>query len=107
MQKGQDVSTSGTKAMTIKVDRLQPEGMNVCMSAGPPSYSHDVTVSGTGEIVFIAGQLARDVDGRCVVIGAMRAHREQTFDNLDRCREATGATWADVAKTNDLCHRFR
>jgi enamine deaminase RidA (YjgF/YER057c/UK114 family) len=25
---------------------------------------------------------------------------EQTFQNLDRCLKAAGATWADVVKTN-------
>lgn len=92
--------------MTIKVDRLQPEGMNVRMSAGQPSYSHVVTVSGTGRLVFIAGQLARDIDGHCVGIGDMRAQMEQTFQNLDRCLKAAGATWADVVKTNTYVTDF-
>ena len=65
--------------MTIKVERLQPEGMNVRKSAGQPSYSHIVTVSGTGKIVFIAGQLARDIDGQCVGIGDMRAQWSRRF----------------------------
>jgi len=30
----------------------------------------------------------------------MRAQMEQTFQNLDRCLKAAGATWADVVKTN-------
>jgi hypothetical protein len=37
--------------MTMKIERFQPEGMNVRMSGGQPSYSHVVTVSGTGKIV--------------------------------------------------------
>jgi enamine deaminase RidA (YjgF/YER057c/UK114 family) len=40
--------------------------------------------------------LARDVDGNCVGKGDMRAQMEQTFQNLDRCLKAAGATWADV-----------
>jgi enamine deaminase RidA (YjgF/YER057c/UK114 family) len=72
--------------MAIKVEKFQPEGMNVRMAAGKPSYSHVVTVSGTGKLVFIAGQLARDVDGNCVGKGDMRAQMEQTFQNLDKCR---------------------
>ena len=52
--------------MTLKIERFQPEGMNVRMSNGQPSYSHVVTVSGAGKIVYIAGQLARDIDGNCV-----------------------------------------
>ena len=93
--------------MAIKVERFQPEGMNVRMSAGQPSYSHVVTVSGTGKIVYIAGQLARDIDGNCVGKGDMRTQMEQTFHNLDRCLKVAGATWADVVKTNTLCYRLR
>ena len=61
--------------MTLKIERLQPEGMNVRMSGGQPSYSHVVTVSGTGKIVYIAGQLARDIDGS----GANSAVRSATL----------------------------
>ena len=86
--------------MAVKIERFQPEGMNIRMSEGQPAYSHVVTVSGTGKIVYIAGQLARDIDGNCVGKGDMRAQMEQTFQNLDRCLKAAGATWADVVKTN-------
>jgi enamine deaminase RidA (YjgF/YER057c/UK114 family) len=86
--------------MTLTVERFQPEGMNIRLSAGLPAYSHAVSISGTGKLVFIAGQLARDIDGNCVGIGDMRAQMEQTFANLTRCLEAAGATWADVVKTN-------
>ena len=92
--------------MTIKVERMQPEGMNVRMSAGQPSYSHVVTVTGPGKLVYIAGQLARDIDGNCVGKGDMRAQMEQTFQNLDRCLKAAGATWADVVKTNTYVTDF-
>ena len=62
----------GKREMALKIERFQPEGMNVRMSAGQPSYSHVVTVSGTGKIVYIAGRLARDIDGNYVGIGDMR-----------------------------------
>jgi 2-iminobutanoate/2-iminopropanoate deaminase len=92
--------------MALKIERFQPEGMNVRMSAGQPSYSHVVTVSGTGKLVYTAGQLARDIDGNCVGKGDMRAQMEQTFQNLDRCLKAAGATWADVVKTNTFVTDF-
>jgi len=63
--------------MVLKIERFQPEGMNVRMSGGKPSYAHVVTVSGSGKIVYTAGQLARDVDGNCVGKGDMRAQMEQ------------------------------
>ena len=59
--------------MVLKIERFQPEGMSVRMSVGKPSYSHVVTVSGSGKIVHTAGQLARDIDGNCVGKGDMRA----------------------------------
>ena len=92
--------------MAIKVERFQPEGMNVRMSAGKPSYSHVVTVSGTGKLVYTAGQLARDAGGKIVGPGDMRAQLEQTFKNLDACLKAAGATWADVVKTNTFVTDF-
>ena len=73
---------------------------------GQPSYSHVVTVSGTGKLVYTAGQLARDIDGNCVGKGDMRAQMEQTFQNLERCLKAAGATWADVVKTNTFVTDF-
>src|ERR1700759_2115737 len=92
--------------MALTVERFQPKGMNVRMSAGKPSYSHVVTVSGTGKLVYTAGQLARDIDGNCVGKGDMRAQMEQTFQNLERCLKAAGATWADVVKTNTFVTDF-
>ena len=92
--------------MVLKIERFQPEGMNGRMSGGQPSYSHVVTVSGADKIVYIAGQLARDIDGNCVGKGDMRAQMEQTFQNLDRCLKAAGATWADVVKTNTFVTDF-
>ena len=49
--------------MALKIERFQPEGMNVRMSGGQPSYSHVVTVSGTGKIVYILDGLARFLPG--------------------------------------------
>jgi enamine deaminase RidA (YjgF/YER057c/UK114 family) len=63
--------------MALKIERFQPEGMNIRMSGGQPSYSHVVSVSGPGKLVYTAGQLARDIDGNCVGKGDMRAQMEQ------------------------------
>src|ERR1700720_2527431 len=75
----QPANRDGRAQMTLKVERFQPEGMNVRISNGQPSYSHVVTVSGAGKIVYTAGQRARDIDGNCVGKGDMRAQMEQTF----------------------------
>ena len=83
-----------------KIERMNPEGMNVRMQQGKPAYSHVATVTGPGRIVYVAGQLARDQAGNIVGPGDMRSQLEQTFKNLDACLKAAGASWADVVKTN-------
>jgi 2-iminobutanoate/2-iminopropanoate deaminase len=85
--------------MAINIERFQPPGMDIRMQAGKPAYSHVVTVTGPGKLIYVAGQLGRDADGN-IVAGGMRAQLEQTFQNLEKCLTAAGATWADVVKTN-------
>ena len=97
---GADEHLLQEKSMAMKIDRIQPAGMNVRMQQGKPAYSHVVTVTGPGKTIYIAGQLARDAEGNIVGPGDMRAQLEQTFKNLDACLKAAGATWADVVKTN-------
>jgi 2-iminobutanoate/2-iminopropanoate deaminase len=86
--------------MAVKVERFQPAGMDIRVQDGKAAYSHVVTVTGPGKLIFVAGQLARDAGGNIVGPGDMRAQLEQTFKNLDSCLKAAGATWADVIKTN-------
>jgi 2-iminobutanoate/2-iminopropanoate deaminase len=97
---GADEHPLWEKSIAMKIDRIQPAGMNVRIQQGKPAYSHVVTVKGPGKTSYIAGQLARDAEGNIVGPGDMRAQLEQTFKNLDACLKAAGATWADVVKTN-------
>ena len=83
-----------------KIERMQPPGMNVRMQQGKAAYSHVVTVTGPAKTVYVAGQLARNLEGNIVGPGDMRAQLEQTFKNLEACLKAAGASWADVVKTN-------
>ena len=73
--------------------------MSGCSRASPPIRMSS-TVTGPGKTIYIAGQLARDLEGNIVGPGDMRAQMEQTFKNLEACLKAAGATWADVVKTN-------
>ena len=92
--------------MPVKIDRVQPAGLNVRMQQGKPAYSHVVTVNGPGKTIYVAGQLARDAEGNIVGPGDMRAQMEQTFKNLDACLTAAGAGWADVVKTNTFVTNY-
>jgi len=92
--------------MPVKIDRVQPAGLNVRMQQGKPAYPHVVTVNGPGKTIYIAGQLARDAEGNIVGPGDMRAQMEQTFKNLDACLKAAGAGWADVVKTNTFVTNY-
>src|SRR5215471_19709592 len=78
------------RGMAMKIDRIQPAGMNVRTQQGKPAYSHVVTVTGPGKTIYIAGQLARNAEGNIVGPGDMRAQLEQTFKNLDACLKAAG-----------------
>jgi 2-iminobutanoate/2-iminopropanoate deaminase len=87
-------------SMAIKREKIQPSGVHVVIRAGQPAYTHVVTVSGTGKMIFVAGQLARNTQGVCVGKGDMRAQIEQVGENIKTCLEAAGATLADIVKTN-------
>ena len=58
--------------MATEREKIQPVGIHVRMMAGQAAYTHVVTVSSTGKMIFVAGQLARDPDGNCVGKGDMR-----------------------------------
>jgi 2-iminobutanoate/2-iminopropanoate deaminase len=93
-------------AMAIKREKIQPQGLHIAMRAGHPAYTHVVTVSGTGKMVFVAGQLARDANGNCVGKGDMRAQIQQVGENIKACLEAAGATLADIVKTNTFVTNY-
>ena len=64
--------------------------MNVRMQQGKPAYSHVVTITGPAKMIYIAGQLARDVDGNIVGPG-VRAAR---CADGDVCRPSLAAAHA-------------
>ena len=92
--------------MAIKREKIQPQGMHVVMRAGQPAYTHVVTVSGTGKMIFVAGQLARDANGKLVGKGDMRAQIQQVGENIKTGLEAAGATLADIVKTNTFVTNY-
>jgi enamine deaminase RidA (YjgF/YER057c/UK114 family) len=92
--------------MAIKREKIQPQGMHVVMRAGQPAYTHVVTVSGTGKMIFVAGQLARDANGNLIGKGDMRAQIQQVGENIKTGLEAAGATLADIVKTNTFVTNY-
>ena len=65
----------------------------------PPAgkYSHAVRVRG-GEMLFIAGQIATDVDGKLVGAGDAAAQTRQIFANIDNVLTGAGGSFADVVE---------
>jgi enamine deaminase RidA (YjgF/YER057c/UK114 family) len=53
-----------------------------------------------GRTLYIAGQVAFDVQGNVVGKGDVRAQTEQVFRNLKTALESAGASFADVVKMN-------
>ena len=92
--------------MAIKREKIQPQGMHVVMRAGQPAYTHVVTVSGTGKMIFVAGQLARDANVNLVGKGDIRAQIQQVGENIKTGLEAAGATLADIVKTNTFVTNY-
>ena len=62
-------------------------------------YSHLVEVRG-GRTLYLAGQLALDVEGRLVGEGDFKAQIKQVFANLSARLQEAGASFKDVVKLN-------
>lgn len=60
------------------------------------AYSYGVR---TGNVVWVAGQVARDRDGNLVGKGDVEAQCVQVFENLKAMVEASGGTLDDVVQT--------
>jgi len=70
------------------------------LGAAPKFYSHAVTVSGQGKLIYVSGQVSWGADGHIVGAGDMRAQCEQVFKNLTNVLRAAGAGWGDIIKMN-------
>lgn len=66
--------------------------------APAPGYSH--VVSGSGRLVFVAGQVALDEHGNVVGPGDVARQAEQVSENIRLALAAAGATFPDVVKLN-------
>jgi enamine deaminase RidA (YjgF/YER057c/UK114 family) len=65
----------------------------------PPGYTHVVEITGPARVVYIAGQLGLDKEGKAV--GDFRAQTTQAFENLKIALAAAGAGFEHVVKINN------
>lgn len=72
---------------------LEPEGLPAPIG----QYSHVSRVA-SGELLFVAGQVAIDQEGNLVGEGDFEAQMRQVFVNLERALAAGGAGLRNVAK---------
>lgn len=91
--------------MPFDVERSNPEGLQKLRVS---LYSHCVRVSGTGTTLYIAGQLARDAEGRTVGAGDIRAQTAQVIENLRAILRSQGGDLRNLVKltvfTTDMRH---
>jgi enamine deaminase RidA (YjgF/YER057c/UK114 family) len=66
--------------------------------ATPPGYSY--AASAPGELVFFAGQVALDADGKLVGRGDFDAQVRKTFANLELALTAAGCSFATVLRVS-------
>ena len=77
--------------------------INPSTIAPPRGYSHVVK---DGSTVYVAGQVARDRDGKTVGVGDAKAQTEQVFKNLEAALVAAGGNLSHIVKTNTfMTHR--
>jgi|SRR5215216_5241834 len=82
----------------VERDKFFPEGLSKRVVGGHVLYAPVVTVV-PGKLVFISGLLARNRDGEIVGKGDMRRQIQQVGKNLKIALAATGATLADLVRT--------
>jgi enamine deaminase RidA (YjgF/YER057c/UK114 family) len=74
------------------LERLSPDGLSK-----PAAYTQVIVARG-GRMVFVAGQVSIDADGKLVAPGDFAGQVKQVFANLRTALEGAGATPADVTK---------
>jgi reactive intermediate/imine deaminase len=74
------------------IQRINPEGLTK-----PATYSHVVRV---GNLLFIAGQVAFDSEGKLVGENDMKAQVRQVLENLKKALASQNADFSHVVKIN-------
>jgi enamine deaminase RidA (YjgF/YER057c/UK114 family) len=76
----------------MSLEYIKPATMNN-ERAAERAYSYGVR---SNDLVFIAGQVARDENGDMVGLGDPGAQAVKVFDNMRKVVEAAGGTMADI-----------
>jgi enamine deaminase RidA (YjgF/YER057c/UK114 family) len=86
--------------VAISRKQAHPEKLSLRKSKdGRVLYSQIVEVTGSGRMIFVAGQVARDGAGNNVGKGDMRAQIEQVGENIKDALESVGASLDDIVRT--------
>jgi enamine deaminase RidA (YjgF/YER057c/UK114 family) len=64
----------------------------------PIGFAHVARITGPGRMIYIAGQLGIDADGK--VAGSLRQQIAQAFENVREGLSAVGADFKDIIKLN-------
>ena len=82
----------------MAIKRINPS------SLGQPGGYHHVVKD--GKTIYLAGQVARDRDGKTVGVGDASAHAEQVFRNIQAALESVGSDLGHILKmTTFMTHR--
>lgn len=65
-----------------------------------PGYSQAVEIRPGARVIYVAGQVALDRNGKLVGEGDFRSQATQTFENLKAALQASGASFDNVVKLN-------
>jgi enamine deaminase RidA (YjgF/YER057c/UK114 family) len=90
MRRGE--AAGGAEEAAMPVELMNPEGLP------KPEVYRQMAVASGSRLVFLAGQVARDAEGRPVGPGDLAAQAEQAYLNVATALAAVGGTFADVAK---------
>ena len=77
-----------------KITRTNPNNISKPLA----NYAHVVTVEGAQKLVFCAGQVAADPDGKVLPPDDFGAQTKMVMKNLENALAAGGARLADVTK---------
>ncbi len=74
------------------LEHLAPDGV------APPRATYSHAIRSRGDVLWLAGQVPIDAEGKTVGRGDPAAQTRQVVANVDRILEDAGAAWSDVVR---------